>query len=74
MSLVKELLMFDLGNILVMPEHVLSCLPFAGKSFLLVGRYVPDESDEEPNECVSASDESDEDNESVLNPTAVPRV
>ena len=74
MSLVKEFIRFDLGINLVMREHMLSCHPFVGKYFLRVGRYSPDESDDEPEECVSGIDESDENNESVLNPTDVPRV
>jgi hypothetical protein len=74
MSLVKELLKFDLGIVLVMPEHLIACHPFVGKSFLRTGRFGHDESDEETEECVSESDEIEEVNEGNLTPAAVPGV
>jgi YqaJ-like viral recombinase domain len=38
MSLVKQLLKYDLGVVLIMPEHLVACHPFVGKSYLRVGR------------------------------------
>jgi hypothetical protein len=57
-----------------MPEHLIVCHLFVGKSFLRVGQFGHDESDEVPEECVSGGDESEEDNEGALTPAAVPEV
>ena len=37
MALLKLLLSYNIGSIFIMPEHLLRCHPFVGKSFLLVG-------------------------------------
>jgi hypothetical protein len=37
MSLVKQLVDYDIGFVLIMPEHLLECHPFVGKSYLRVG-------------------------------------
>jgi hypothetical protein len=44
-----SILKFDLEVIMVLPEHIIACHPFVGKSFLHAGRsfYEEDEEDEE---------------------------
>jgi hypothetical protein len=37
MSLIKQLVDYDIGFVLIMPEHLLECHPFVGKSYLRVG-------------------------------------
>jgi hypothetical protein len=61
--LIKELLKFDLGVILVVPEHIIACHPFVGKSFLHAGRSLYRDEDEEEEENTSEKDDNFGDNE-----------
>ena len=51
MSLLREFQRNGIGSMLVLPEHLLRCHPFVGKSFLLPSRYDEEESEETDNDA-----------------------
>ena len=46
LSLLRSLLAHEIGSLFVMPEHLLHCHPFVGRSFLQLGRFDQEEDEE----------------------------
>lgn len=64
MQLIRSLLRHGIGSIMIMPEHLLRCHPFVGKSYFSVTRNDEDEgieTDEEDNDV----DQEDDDVQNV---------
>jgi hypothetical protein len=61
MALVKQLLNHDIGAILVMPDNLIACHPFVGKSYFKLGRDEDDEESADNGEEGETNDVSEDD-------------
>jgi hypothetical protein len=61
MALVKQLLNHDIGAILVMPDNLISCHPFVGRSYFKLGLDDDDEESADNGEEKATNDVSEDD-------------